>query len=127
MAQKPMGMRIRETGIRSCWLILTVGGRHRAAAPIFCMKLEINETVEDITTIIAKAEDQQSPCPTVRQIIEKRLEETERQFQDLIALRARMTAAIAQWEDPPDRVPDGHMICNMIESVAGGISDDSEK
>lgn len=84
-------------------------------------------TVEDITTIIAKAEDHQSPCPTVRQIIEKRLEETERQFQDLIALRARMSAAIAQWEDTPDRVPNGHMICHMIENFAGGISDETEK
>lgn len=84
-------------------------------------------TVEDITTIIAKAEDHQSPCPTVRQIIEKRLEETEQQFQELIALRARMSAAIAQWENIPDRVPNGHMICHMIESFAGGINDDAEK
>lgn len=84
-------------------------------------------TVEDITTIIAKAEDHQSPCPTVRQIIEKRLEETERQFQDLIALRARMKAAIAQWEDIPDRVPNGHMVCHMIENFAGGISDDAKQ
>lgn len=83
-------------------------------------------TVDDITTIIAKAEDHQSPCPTVRHIIEKRLEETERQFQDLIALRARMSAAIEQWENIPDRVPNGHMICHMIESFAGGVIDDSK-
>lgn len=83
-------------------------------------------TVDDITTIIAEAEDHQSPCPTVRRIIEKRLAETERQFQNLTALRARMSAAIEQWEDTPDRVPNGHMICHMIENFAGGISDDSK-
>ena len=84
-------------------------------------------TVEDITTIIAKADDHKSPCPTVRHIIEKRLEETERQFQDLIALRARMTAAIAQWENIPDRVPNGHMICHMIENFSEGFNNDSSK
>lgn len=84
-------------------------------------------TVEDIKTIIAKADDHKSPCPTVRHIIEKRLEETERQFQDLIALRARMTAAIAQWENIPDRVPNGHMICHMIESFYEGLQHDSNE
>ena len=84
-------------------------------------------TVVDITTIIAKADDHQSPCPTVRHIIEKRLAETERQFQDLIALRARMNAAIEQWEHIPDRVPNGHMICHMIESFAKGVTDDSTR
>lgn len=87
---------------------------------------QLGFTVEDISTIIAKAEDHQSPCPTVRHIIVKRLEETERQFQDLIALRARMTAALAQWENTPDRAPNGHMICHMIESFAGGIKNDSK-
>ena len=84
-------------------------------------------TVEDITTIIAKADDHKSPCPTVRHIIEKRLEETERQFQDLIALRARMIAAIEQWENIPDRVPTGHMICHMIETFSEELQNDSSK
>lgn len=82
-------------------------------------------TVNDINTIIAKAEDHQSPCPTVRHIIEKRLEETEQKFQDLVALRARMIAAIEQWENIPDRVPNGHMICHMIESFSEGLNHDS--
>lgn len=84
-------------------------------------------TVDDITTIVAKADDHKSPCPMVRNIIEKRLEETERQFQDLIALRARMIAAIEQWENIPDRVPNGHMVCHMIESFSEGLQNDSSK
>jgi len=84
-------------------------------------------TVEDISTIIAKAENHKSPCPTVRHIIEKRLEETERKFQDLVALRARMTAAIEQWESIPDCVPNGHMICHMIESFSEGVNHDAKK
>lgn len=84
-------------------------------------------TVEDISTIIAKAEDHKSPCPTVRHIIEKRLEETEQKFQDLVALRARMIAAIAQWESIPDCVPNGNMICHMIENFSEGLSHETSK
>tara|TARA_R110002167_G_scaffold254359_3_gene460585 strand:- start:389 stop:817 length:429 start_codon:yes stop_codon:yes gene_type:complete len=82
-------------------------------------------TVDDITTIIAKADDHKFPCPTVRRNIEKRLEETERQFQGVIVPRARMIAAMEQWENIPDRVPNGHMICHMIESFSEGLNHDA--
>lgn len=87
---------------------------------------QLGFTVDDITTIIAKADDHQSPCPTVRRLIEKRLEETERQFQDLLALRTRMKTALEQWEDLPDRTPNGHMICHMIENFAEGMKNESK-
>ncbi len=88
---------------------------------------QLGFTVDDITTILGKADDHQSPCPTVRNLIEKRLEETEKQFQDLVALRARMNAAIALWEQIPDRVPTGHMICHMIENFSEAYNNDTQQ
>lgn len=82
-------------------------------------------TVDDITTTIAKAEYHKSPYPSMRNIIEKHLEERECQFQCVIVLLARMTVAIAQWENIPDRVPNGHMICHMIESFSEGLNHDA--
>ncbi len=47
-----MGMRILLAEIFSCLLIRIVAGKNSAAAPIFCIKLEITDTVDEIMSII---------------------------------------------------------------------------
>jgi len=51
-AQNPMGMRIRDTGTFNWRQILLAAGRNRAAAPMFCIKLEMNATVPEIRVMI---------------------------------------------------------------------------
>jgi hypothetical protein len=51
-AQNPMGIKIFETGTFTCRHILFVAGKKSAAAPIFCIKLEINATVAEIRAMI---------------------------------------------------------------------------
>ena len=84
---------------------------------------QLGFSVEDIQKILGHADNKESPCPTVRRLIDQRLHETEQRFQEVKLLRERMTQAVAQWSKQPDKVPDGDMICHLIEGFslqAGG-------
>ena len=75
-------------------------------------------SVADVQQILAHADKKESPCPTVRRLIEERLHETEQRFIDSQQLHTRMQQAIAEWSRKPDLVPTGDMICHLIEEFA---------
>lgn len=62
-------------------------------------------TVKDITEILAVADSKDSPCPLVRELIEKRLSETEKQYRETCNLRARMHAGVKRWTACPMPIP----------------------
>jgi len=64
------------------------------------------------------ADKKKSPCPTVRRLIEHRLNETEQRFAETQQLRERMQQAAIEWSQKPDKVPTGDMICHLIEEFA---------
>lgn len=74
-------------------------------------------TLNEIKQIIQASEKKQSPCPLVRKIIEKRIEENKKKFDEAIALQKRMEKALRQWEEMDDAIPIGHSICHLIEAV----------
>ena len=76
-------------------------------------------TLGEITRIFRDAGMGTSPCPMVRQIIQRRIGENGRRLNELKALQKRMEYALAEWSRLPDGVPDGHTVCYLIESVAG--------
>jgi len=78
---------------------------------------QLGYSLKEIQQIIEQSESGNSPCPIVRQIIQNRIEETRQKLQELRALQQRMEAALQQWNDMPDGVPDGHCICHLIETV----------
>ena len=59
-------------------------------------------TVKDITEILSVAEQKRTPCPVVRVMIEKRLLETEAQYQETVKLRQRMRDAVKTWSGLPE-------------------------
>jgi MerR family Zn(II)-responsive transcriptional regulator of zntA len=71
----------------------------------------------EIAEIIKTSRHGKTPCPMVREIIRRRIEEKSRDLKDLIALQNRMKSALAQWKNLPDGIPDGHAICQLIEAV----------
>ena len=73
-------------------------------------------SLAEIATIIRHARQRKSPCPMVRDIIQKHLEQTGEELEQLILLRDRMKKAVRRWKRMPDRVPDGDEICRLIES-----------
>ena len=81
-------------------------------------------TLSEIAEIFRRSAQRQAPCPMVRDIVRRRIEDTSGQLDAVLALRERMKQALALWETMPDQVPDGNAICALIE-VTGG-SHDSE-
>jgi DNA-binding transcriptional MerR regulator len=77
---------------------------------------QLNFSVTEIKNILAESDKGHSACPLVREIIEYRLTETEKQFQAAKQLREKLKNAINDWQTKPDKAPTGHMICHLIEA-----------
>lgn len=75
-------------------------------------------TLGEIRNIMHDADQGQSPCPRVREILQQRIEENRLQLEELMTLQTRMEEALEQWAKMPDGIPDGHSVCHLIESFA---------
>lgn len=76
---------------------------------------QLGFTVKEIDKILTEADQGHTACALVRQIIEQKLIDTDRQFQQTLALRNRLQLAIADWQNKPDKAPTSEMICHLIE------------
>jgi DNA-binding transcriptional MerR regulator len=77
---------------------------------------QLGFSVSDIQQIIDEASHGKAACPLVRSLIKKRLADTEKQFQAMLALRKNMKDALAQWEVKEDKAPTSTMLCHLIDS-----------
>ncbi|MDX8412315.1 MAG: MerR family DNA-binding protein [Mariprofundaceae bacterium] len=73
-------------------------------------------SLAEIELILKHSAHGHSPCPLVREIIQRRIEENKHKLNELNALQHRMETALQRWRDMPDGVPDGDSICHLIES-----------
>jgi DNA-binding transcriptional MerR regulator len=78
---------------------------------------QLNFSVAEIKSILIEADKGHSACPLVRDIVEHHLTETEQQFQSALLLREKLSKAINDWQDKPDKTPTGDMIYHLIESA----------
>lgn len=88
---------------------------------------QLNFSVDEIGNILKESDKGHSACPLVRDMVERHLAETERQFQAALLLRERLRSAVDDWHNKPDKVPTGDMICHLIEGkndtfIADGIA-----
>ena len=74
-------------------------------------------SLSEIATIIQQASRKKSPCPMVREIIQRRIADAGEEVEKLILLRDRMKKALAKWRRMPDSTPDGDEICRLIEAI----------
>ncbi len=72
-------------------------------------------TLGDIKEIIREASKGKMACPMARQILEKRLQETEQHFSQQCAMRRHMKNAMKDWGKKPNQEPSGYEICHLIE------------
>lgn len=75
-------------------------------------------TLHEIRNVMHDAELRQSPCPRVREILQRRIHDNRQKIAALQALQTRMEQALLQWSDMPDGTPNGHSVCHLIETVA---------
>ena len=76
---------------------------------------QLDFSVEEIKEILLVADNGRTACPLVREIVEHRLAETEKKFNDALALRNVLRNAIDDWKSKPDKSPTGDMLCHLIQ------------
>lgn len=79
---------------------------------------EIGFSLNQIEQIIDAANEGQSPCPTVRQLLLQHIEQTKAQIEQMKTHLTMLQETKAQWEQEPDSTPNGESICCLIESWA---------
>ena len=80
---------------------------------------QLGFTLAEIEEILDHAVHGDSPCPMVREIVEKRVAENKEKIRELKRLQARLENAIKMWASMKNSEPDGHSVCKLIESFAG--------
>jgi DNA-binding transcriptional MerR regulator len=73
-------------------------------------------TLAEIGQVLHHSMRGDSPCPMVRDFIQRRIEANRAKIIELTALQKRMETALREWKNKPDGIPDGHSICHLIES-----------
>jgi len=97
-------------------------GHHLARLKFIRGAQALGYTLTEIQRIFGHAEDGHSPCPEVRDILRRRIDETRAQLGELQELVQRMERALRNWEKMKDGTPDGHSVCVLIEStLTGGV------
>jgi DNA-binding transcriptional MerR regulator len=79
---------------------------------------ELGFTLKEISTILDEADNGNSPCPTVRKIITKHIEENRWKIKQFKELQKKMIKAKTKWDEMEDALPNGHSVCHLIESFA---------
>lgn len=81
---------------------------------------ELGFTLAEIKEILGHAVHGDSPCPMVRDVVEKRIEENRAKIREMKRLQKRLESAAEMWKSMKNSEPDGHSVCRLIESFAEG-------
>ena len=75
-------------------------------------------SLTEIKEILSEAKHGNSPCPLVREIIERHIEENHRKIKEMQKLQKKMESALTDWKLMDNSMPNGDSVCHLIESVA---------
>lgn len=79
---------------------------------------ELGFTLQEISKILNEAGKGNSPCPLVREIIEKHIIENHRKIKQMRERQNKMEKARESWTTMKNALPNGHSVCHLIESIA---------
>jgi MerR family transcriptional regulator, Zn(II)-responsive regulator of zntA len=74
-------------------------------------------TLNEIKQIIEESRKGKSPCPMVRDLIQRRIQSHRHRLEEQMELQKRMEEALERWAAMPDGIPDGDSVCVLIESI----------
>ena len=75
-------------------------------------------SLSEIEEILDHAVHGVSPCPMVREIVEKRVKENKEKIRELKKLQTRLESAVDMWKTMKNADPTGTSVCHLIESFA---------
>lgn len=79
---------------------------------------ELGFSLSDIQTIMDESQSGHSPCPQVREIMTKRLQETQEKIEAMTKTYNHMKNAMEVWQHQGDCLPTGENICHLIEGLS---------
>lgn len=79
---------------------------------------DLGFTLDDIRGILDLNGRGESPCATVRQLLDQRIQENQCKIDELMEQQQRMQRARAMWESMHDQAGNGPSICHLIEEAA---------
>jgi len=79
---------------------------------------ELGFTLAEIEEILAHSTAGDSPCPMVRDAVEKRIEDNKQKIRKMKLLQKRLETAAEMWKGINNSAPDGHTVCRLIEAFA---------
>jgi MerR family Zn(II)-responsive transcriptional regulator of zntA len=74
--------------------------------------------LDEIAEILGVADRGRTPCPMVREIVQRRIVETRERVAEMQALQARLELALSLWAEMPNGEPDGHATCALIDATS---------
>jgi MerR family transcriptional regulator, Zn(II)-responsive regulator of zntA len=74
-------------------------------------------TLNEIKQILEESRKGKSPCPMVRDLIQRRIQTHRHRLEEQMELQKRMEEALDRWAAMPDGIPDGDSVCVLIESI----------
>ena len=78
-------------------------------------------TLSDIAEMLHMSEQGKLPCPRARVLLVERIAEHRQQLDAMTALYKRMQQALREWQVMSDGVPDGFVVCGLIEGVGSRL------
>ena len=78
-------------------------------------------TLDEIRRVLEHSRRGESPCPDVRDIVNRRALEVAAQIETLAGMERHMRKALRLWRRMPDGVPTGREICRLIEALGDGV------
>jgi len=79
---------------------------------------DLGFSLSDIQTIMDESGSGHSPCPQVREIMVKRLQETQEKISAMTQTYNHMKHAMEVWQHEGDCLPTGEHICHLIEGLS---------
>lgn len=79
---------------------------------------ELGFTLAEIAEILDHAAHRDTPCPMVREIVDKRIEENRQRIAELKRLQKRLEKAADLWSGMNNSIPNGHSVCQLIETFS---------
>ncbi len=74
-------------------------------------------SLAEVAGIMDEAKHGNSPCPMVREIIVRRIDENRRKIKEMQKLQRKMENSLKDWAKMKNSMPTGESVCHLIESV----------
>jgi len=78
---------------------------------------QLGFTLSDIRKILSDVMTGASPCPRVRELLQKRMQMNQQKVNELLVMQARMEEADRAWANMPDAMASDDMLCHLIEKI----------